>query len=123
VCTGQAGYISVIMTTLRGTFSFFPPPGRTIFLQSQLEFMTNTSGGSEVPCPVQTACMQGVKRISIRATKASIQKGLEELFLTYVGDANYYGRDRIDVNPLPHILHPKPCLSHPALRPGLQYEP
>ncbi len=87
-----AGDLLVDLRVSHGKLSFYPPPGRKLFTPSELVFMTNStmeplrSGGKVAPCPNQLACMRNVSSITMRTKKRFLQRGLEQYFLSYVGN-------------------------------------
>ena len=103
VCEGGAGELLVSLEVKNGLLSLYPPPGRSVFPQSQLVFLRNltaidvTEGGMMEPCPDQRSCMQNVTRLQIRTTISVLQKALEQMFLTYVPAPNYFGKDTLQI--------------------------
>jgi len=87
----------------KGLLSFFPPPGRILFPETEFTFLTNSTetpvqrGGPFKPCAVQRECMQNVSSITFRTTKGNLQTALQQMFLTYSGQQDFYGQDRLAV--------------------------
>ncbi len=103
VCEGGAGELLVSFQVDNGLLSLYPPPGRSVFPQEQLVFLTNLTdidmmeGGMMIPCPDQRSCMQNMTRLQFRTTISVLQKALEQMFLTYVPRPNYFGRDAVQI--------------------------
>eukprot|EP00961_Rhodomonas_salina_P185266 2501576-Rhodomonas_salina.5 len=103
VCQGGAGKILVSLKATYGLLSFYPPPGRQIFPTENITFLQNLTsidikdGGFTEPCPNQLNCMINVSRIMMETTIGSLQLGLEQLFLSYQGRPDWYGRDTLEV--------------------------
>ena len=103
VCYGGAGQLLISFEVQNGLLSFSPPPGRNAFDVEELEFLQNltltdmSNRGQMERCPIQKRCSQNVTRLQIRTTIATLQSGLEKMFLTYLPKPNFYGRDKLKI--------------------------
>mmetsp|Transcript_58524 Transcript_58524/g.122278 ORF Transcript_58524/g.122278 Transcript_58524/m.122278 type:complete len:2330 (-) Transcript_58524:792-7781(-) len=102
VCSGSTqvlsspGQVLVNMSVVNGMLSFYPPPGRSLFQMDRLEFLTVVNG-KIVPCPNQISCMRNVSWIAMQTDLKSLQQGIEQMFLTYQGLPNFFGKDFITI--------------------------
>jgi len=103
VCQGGEGKLLVSLKVRSGQLSFYPPPGREVFPPDEVTFLTNVTsfdmkeGGFMEPCDPQIACMRNVSRLQMRTNIAQLQKGIEQLFLSYQGRPNWYGSDQLEI--------------------------
>ena len=93
---GLPGQVLINLSSTNGLLSFYPPPGRSIFPQSALLFLTYVDGAM-VACPDQLACMRNVSWIAMLTFLQSFQEGITNLFLRYQGKPYFNGRDKISI--------------------------